>query len=277
MAIILDEKYDYCDIDEVLIIVGPTLDIMIRMEYEDDDVTREVFTENYVQHIDGRYGKRDNIMSITVPVEERDKRFIMESGSGYDLIFAKKIDRMDLPTYDDTAVNFHTANGVTSSTKRSDIKFEAFDEPAQAHILEDTPSVMSMGKRCVDLGYSFIRPSGKTPYMLDSNGNIIEMIVRDYIPYVNIDQKKKGTSSKIAKILNIISDECSTSEGESMMVIDGESGDELEDLSGIVGRSDGKSSKKAKVKKSRKKKNKTMPEIAVGSDPDYVEGMAIWS
>ena len=36
MAIILDEKYDYCDIDEVLIIVGPTLDIMIKMEHDDD-------------------------------------------------------------------------------------------------------------------------------------------------------------------------------------------------------------------------------------------------
>ena len=275
MAIILDEEYDYIDIDEVLIIVGPSLDIMIRMEYEDDDVAREVFTENYVQHIDGRCGKRDNIMCITVPVEERDKRFIMDSGSGHDLISAKKVDRMELPTYDDAVVNFHTANGVTSSTKRSDIKFEAFDEPAQAHILEDTPSVMPMGKRCVDLGYSFIWPSGKTPYMIDPNGDIIDMTVRDYIPYINIDQKKKkGTSSKIAKILNIISDECSTSEGENMMVIDGESGDELEDLTDTVRRSDSKLSKKAKVKKVKRKRNKTLPEVAVGSDPDYVEELA---
>ena len=275
MAIILDEKYDFRDIDEVLIIVGPSLDIVIRIEHDDDDITREVFTENYVQHIDGRYGKRDNVMCITVPVEERDKRFIMDSGSGHDLISAKKIDRMDLPTYDDMVVNFHTANGVTSSTKRSDIKFEAFDEPAQAHILEDTPSVMSMGKRCIDLGYSFIWPSGKTPYMIDSNGDIIEMTVRDYIPYINIDQKKKkGTPSKISKILNIIGDECSTSEGENVMVIDGESGDELEDLTDIVRRSDSKSSKKAKVKKVKKKKNKTLLEVAVGSDPDYVEEMA---
>ena len=275
MAIILDEKYDFRDIDEVLIIVGPSLDIVIRIEHDDDDITREVFTENYVQHIDGRYGKRDNVMCITVPVEERDKRFIMDSGSGHDLISAKKIDRMDLPTYDDMVVNFHTANGVTSSTKRSDIKFEAFDEPAQAHILEDTPSVMSMGKRCIDLGYSFIWPSGKTPYMIDSNGDIIEMTVRDYIPYINIDQKKKkGTPSKISKILNIIGDECSTSEGENVMIIDGESGDELEDLTDIVRRSDSKSSKKAKVKKVKKKKNKTLPEVAVGSDPDYVEEMA---
>ena len=275
MAIILDEKYDFRDIGEVLIIVGPSLDIVIRTEHDDDDITREVFTENYVQHIDGRYGKRDNVMCITVPVEERDKRFIMDSGSGHDLISTKKIDRMDLPTYDDTVVNFHTANGVTSSTKRSDIKFEAFDEPAQAHILEDTPSVMSMGKRCIDLGYSFIWPSGKTPYMIDSNGDIIEMTVRDYIPYVNIDQKKKkGTPSKISKILNIIGDECSTSEGENMMVIDGESGDELEDLTDIARRSDSKSSRKAKVKKVRRRKGKTLPEVAVGSDPDYVEEMA---
>ena len=69
MAIILDEKYDFRDIDEVLIIVGPSLDIVIRIEHDDDDITREVFTENYVQHIDGRYGKRDNVMCITVPVE----------------------------------------------------------------------------------------------------------------------------------------------------------------------------------------------------------------
>ena len=275
MAIILDEKYNYIDIDEILIIIGPSLDIMIKMEYEDNDVAREVFTENYVQHIDGRYGKRDNIMCITVPVEERDKRFIMDSGSGHDLISAKKVDRMDQPTYDDAVVNFHTANGVTSSTKRSDIKFEAFDEPAQAHILEDTPSVMSMGKRCVDLGYSFIWPSGKTPYMIDPNGDIIDMTVRNYIPYINIDQKKKkGTSSKIAKILNIISDECSTFEGENMMVIDDESDDELEDLTDAVRRSDSKSSKKAKIKKVKRKRNKTLPEVAVGSDPDYVEELA---
>ena len=47
--------------------------------------------------------------------------------------------------------------------------------------------MMLMGKRCIDLGYSFIWPSGKTPYMIDSNGDIIEITVRDYIPYINID------------------------------------------------------------------------------------------
>ena len=38
--------------------LAPTLDIMIRIEHDDDDITREVFTENYVQHVDGRYGEK---------------------------------------------------------------------------------------------------------------------------------------------------------------------------------------------------------------------------
>eukprot|EP00435_Cladocopium_sp_Y103_P035147 s3183_g9.t1 len=158
MAIIMDEKGDYRYIDEVLIIVGPTLDIKIKMETEDDgEPVREIFVENYVPHVVGRYGKRGNIMCITVPVEERDKNFIMDSGS-------------------------------------------------------------------------------KTPYMIDADGNVIEMIIKDYIPYVS----------------------------ENVMVIDGESGDELEDLSDNVRRSEGKSPKKRR--KSKKIKIDEMPKVAVGSD-----------
>ena len=277
MAIILDEKYDFRDIDEVLIIVGPTLDIMIRIEHDDDDITREVFTENYVQHIDGRYGKRDNVMCITVPVEERDKRFIMDSGSGHDLISAKKIDRMDLPTYDDVVVNLPTLpmasqvqpNGLTSSSKPL--------TSLHRHISWRTHHQWCQWANVALIlaTHLYIWPSGKTPYMIDSNGDIIEMTVRDYIPYINIDQKKKkGTSSKISKILNIISDEYSTSEGENMMVIDGESGDELEDLTAIVRRSDSKSSRKGKIRKAKKKKSKIMPEVAVGSDHGHIEESA---
>ena len=101
---------------------------------------------------------------------------------------------------------------------------------------------------------------------------------------MSIDQKKKkkkkGRSSKIKKILNIINDECSTSEGENMMVIDGESGDELEDLTDVVGRSEGKSrekSKKKKKKKSKDEESKYIPEVAVGSDAGDAEEMSCYA
>ena len=60
MAILIDEKGEHSDIDEVLVIVGPSMDILIRLDIEDGEVSREVFVENYVQHIEGRYGKRGN-------------------------------------------------------------------------------------------------------------------------------------------------------------------------------------------------------------------------
>eukprot|EP00435_Cladocopium_sp_Y103_P055641 s3204_g18.t1 len=273
MAIIMDERGEYSDIDEVLIIVGPTFDIKIKMELEDDEPVKEVFAENYVQHVVGRYGKRGNIMCITVPVEERDKKFIMDSASGHDLISIKKVERMDLSTYDDAVVNFHTANGVTSSTKRSDLDFKSFDEPAQMHVLEDIPSVLSMGKRCLYLGYSFIWPSGKDPYMIDCNGDIIEMTVKDYIPYVSLDQDKKtGNKKKVEKILEVISDDCSTSDGENMLVIDGESGDELEDLTDNIRSPKEKSSKK--LKKKRGRHHDDHHEVAVGGDAEEAEQMS---
>ena len=63
----------------------------------------------------GKNGRRDNIMCITMPIELKDKRFIVDSGSGYDLISSTRVDRMDIDTYQSDRVNFHTANGITST------------------------------------------------------------------------------------------------------------------------------------------------------------------
>eukprot|EP00435_Cladocopium_sp_Y103_P028515 s2634_g7.t1 len=110
--------------------------------------------------------------------------------------------------------------------------------------------------------------------MIDSNGDIIEMTVKDYIPYVNLDQEKKtGNKKKVEKILEIISDECSTSEGENMLVIDGESGDELEDLSDNVSDPKGLSSTGKKKTKKKKKCSHHHHEAVVGSDVEDDERM----
>ena len=174
---------------------------------EDDygDVDEQVFKEEYIPHIPGKFGLKGNVMCITVPVEERDKKFIMDSGSGHDPIAQKKVDRMDMEMYEDEMVNFHTANGVTSTSKTTDIQFNVFEEPVRAHVLEDTPSVLSMGKRCLEQGYIFVWPSGKDPFMIDNNGLMINMRVKDHIPYVSLDQvKERGNSKKIKSLLDIL-------------------------------------------------------------------------
>ena len=206
MAFILSRSNDHVNIDEVHIVIGPKIDIKIRMIDDDyGDVDEQAFKEEYIPHTPGKFGLKGNVMCITVPVEECDKKFIMDSGSGHDLIALKKVDRMDMEMYEDEMVNFHTANGVTSTSKMTDIQFNAFEEPVKAHVLEDTPSVISMGKRCLEQGYTFIWPSGKDPFMIDGNGLMINMTVKDHIAYVNLDQvKEHGDAKKIKSLLDIL-------------------------------------------------------------------------
>ena len=70
-----------------------------------------------------------------------------------------------------------------------------------------------------------------------------------------------------------LDEDCSTSEGEGLMIIDGESGDELEDLTDIVGRSNDNSPKRSKKKKKRNPSclKSHQHEVAVGSDAGDVE------
>lgn len=141
-AALMDQNYENAKIDEVIIVMGPDLDSTVTMNLRGDGtISKEVFTNSFVAHKPGRYGIKGNVMCITVPVEERDKKFIMDSGSGHDLISKTKVERMDFGTYRDQTVNFHTANGITSTDQKTDIKFQAFGQRADAHVLDDTPSI----------------------------------------------------------------------------------------------------------------------------------------
>ena len=58
--------------------------------------------------------------------------------------------------------------------------------------------------------------------MIDSDGLIINMKVKDHIPYVSLDQVKEiGNVKKVKSLLDILNDECSTSDGENILVLDG--------------------------------------------------------
>eukprot|EP00435_Cladocopium_sp_Y103_P024984 s2746_g6.t1 len=78
-----------------------TFDCRIVHRWLYGDLANEIFEENYIEHVPGKFGVKGNVMCITVPVEERDKKFIMGFGSGHDLIARRKVDRLDVETYED--------------------------------------------------------------------------------------------------------------------------------------------------------------------------------
>ena len=85
---------------------------------------RTIWGRHHTSYVPGKFGKKGNVMCITMPVELRDGRFIVDSGSGHDLISVEKVERMDLNPYESNKINFHTANGVTSTTSMVDLDFD---------------------------------------------------------------------------------------------------------------------------------------------------------
>ena len=92
------------------------------------------------------------------PTSLRKKiKFPMDTGCGHDLISQKKIAKRDLETLvTPEPISFQTANGITDTDLVSNFQTESFAEPINAYVLDDTPSVLSIGKRCMNQNYGFV-------------------------------------------------------------------------------------------------------------------------
>ena len=65
-----------------------------------------------------------------------------------------------------SSVKLHTANGVARTENVMCFETEGLSEPIEAHVLGSTPNVISVGKRCVELGYRFVWEPGKAPFLV---------------------------------------------------------------------------------------------------------------
>ena len=147
-AIIMDRCGLHRFVDEVRIIIGPKFDMLIKLDNDHEDL---VFTEELVEHKVGKSLKKSkDMMCISLPVQAKDRRFILDSGSGHDLISARKAERMNLKQRTCDPIMFHTANGSTATQTEAEIDLGTFDMTSHAYVLDDTPSVMSLGKRCME-------------------------------------------------------------------------------------------------------------------------------
>ena len=84
-----------------------------------------------------------------------------------------------------------TANGVTQTQEVINFRPKELNRDSKAYVLDETPAVLSVGKKCMDQGYSFIGLSGRDPYLMDDNGECPPLTVRDNIPYIKLNDPKK--------------------------------------------------------------------------------------
>ena len=120
----------------------------------------------------------------TVKIGKKVK-FIMDTGCGYDLISQRKAQELGLNVVEgNDRMVFMTANGITETREVTKCTVDSFSEEAKPFVLEQTPAVFSVGMRCMKLGYTFVWPPGKQPFMINSSGKRIDLHSKDDIPYL---------------------------------------------------------------------------------------------
>ena len=81
-------------------------------------------------------------------------------------------------------VNMMTANGPNYADRQSRIYIPSLGSTTEPYVLSDSPSVLSVGQKCMDEGFDFVWRANCRPYFRDSEGNKVYMDVRDNVPYL---------------------------------------------------------------------------------------------
>ena len=58
------------------------------------------------------------------------------------------------------------------------------DEVIDAHVMQNTPSLISIGKRCMEQGYTFTWPAGELPVLQGPGGKEIVLDVLNNVPHL---------------------------------------------------------------------------------------------
>ena len=112
-------------------------------------------------------------------------RWIMDTGSGYDLIARSHLTPDDEDFVEPTkAVPLYTANGWTRVTERCSIQNPTLFQEITPLVMDASPPVLTVGRRCMEQGYAFHWTPGVPPVLVRPDGVRIQLEVENYVPYL---------------------------------------------------------------------------------------------
>ena len=165
-----------------------TKESSIMFEYDrNKDEIKESAVDWKKQH-----GMPKNVFAMSTCISKRVK-WLMDTGCGHDLIGRAKAKSLGVEIEkDDDEIVFQTANGSTSTSDVAKIVVDELDETVEPHVLDETPTVLSVGRRCMKMGYAFHWMPGKLPFMVTPKQGFVHLQVKDDIPYPVSDGKLRS-------------------------------------------------------------------------------------
>ena len=165
-----------------------TKESSIMFEYDrNKDETKESAVDWKKQH-----GMPKNVFAMSTCISKRVK-WLMDTGCGHDLIGRAKAKSLGVEIEkDDDEIVFQTANGSTSTSDVAKIVVDELDETVEPHVLDETPTVLSVGRRCMKMGYAFHWMPAKQFFMVTPKQGFVHLQVKDDIPYLVSDGKLRS-------------------------------------------------------------------------------------
>ena len=110
---------------------------------------------------------------------------MLDSGCSIDLIGLGDLSRDERELIVQNAkLSLRTANGKTNTRGLAHVRVKGIEELLEAYVLDSTPSLLSLGKRCMELGYRFVWEPFTRPKFYDPRGRRITVEVINHVPYL---------------------------------------------------------------------------------------------
>ena len=110
------------------------------------------------------------------------KMWLVDTGCGYDLVSQREVALMKrFVEKAKRTITFHIANGPTVTEDVANVYVKDQDSHISPYMLNNTPPVLTVGYRCMEMGYTFIWPRGQHLFFIRPGGMIVHLTVKNYI------------------------------------------------------------------------------------------------
>ena len=120
-------------------------------------------------------------------VQSRQWRFVTYDGAVFFESQRKKTIRQSR-----TILDIQTASGVVVSDAQAKVYIKERGACLWVHLVKDSPSVLSLGRLCKELGCSYSWPSEETP-RLSKGKKVIECSIDNIVPVIAVTKKGSRT------------------------------------------------------------------------------------
>lgn len=135
----------------------------------------------------------DDIVPTTVAsaiYQSGVRHWLVDTGCPFDLIAKTELEdneRLFIKKASKT-IRLATPNGLVDASKSVSFKVDKLTEPIDAYVMDSTLTVMSIGKRCMLHGYSFVRHPAKQPNLVTHKGKKVVLEVIGDVPYLPLSR-----------------------------------------------------------------------------------------